>query len=97
MANTKTTKPATTDKPAAKPAEAKPAVNPGVGIKELAADLGGRNPRSVRAGIRRHLGGAQVGQGGRYRWDSKADPQYKELLTALQPKVAVKAEEKAQS
>lgn len=71
-----------------KPAETKPAEKPatkqegGVTLKDLAADLG-RDPKSVRAAIRRHKGGAQVGQGGRYRWNSKSDPEYKELVAAL--------------
>ena len=75
------TKPATAkaEKPAAK--EQKPAT--GVGIKELASDLG-RTPKSTRAAIRRHFGGGpQVGQGGRYSWASKNDKQYKDLLVAL--------------
>jgi len=80
MANTKTAKPA--DKATAKPAAKgqKPAT--GVGIKDLAADLG-KNPKVVRASIRRLRGGAQVGQGGRYSWPSKSDKDYKELLAAL--------------
>jgi len=86
MAKT-TTKPATEQKPAGKKpaAKEKPAVKAtvsGVGIKELAADLG-KEPRTVRASIRRLKGGAQVGQGGRYHWESKSDPEYKELLDSL--------------
>lgn len=80
-----------------KPAvEAKPATTAqkpatGVGIKDLAADLG-RDPRSTRAAIRRLRGGAQVGQGGRYHWDSKSDKDYKELVAALKGKAAPKTE-----
>lgn len=86
MAKTKT-KPADTEQPATKqPAsKEKPATKRaegGVGIKELAADLGS-NPKSVRARIRRFKGGAQVGQGGRYNWASKSDPEYKALLKEL--------------
>ena len=66
-----------------KPASEKPAKPAGVGIHELASDLG-RTPRSVRASIRRIKGGPQVGQGGRYNWDSKNDPAYKALLKELQ-------------
>lgn len=85
MAKT-TTKPAVTEaktvkKPAAE--ESKPAVAPGVGITELSAALG-RTPKSVRASIRRMKGGAQVGQGGRYRWESEKDPEYVKLLADLQ-------------
>jgi hypothetical protein len=75
-------------KTATKPAEAKqpatkqPAADTGVGIKELSAALG-RTPKSTRASIRRLRGGAQVGQGGRYRWDSTEDPDFQELLTKL--------------
>ena len=79
MAKTTSTKPAV--KPAAK--EVEPAVAPGVGITELSATLG-RTPKSVRASIRRIKGGAQVGQGGRYRWDSETDPEYVSLLAELQ-------------
>jgi hypothetical protein len=76
-------KPAAT-KPAkgTQPAETEPAVKEGFGIKDLAADLG-KSEKATRAAIRRHLGGAQVGQGGRYHWDSKEDAQYVELLSAL--------------
>lgn len=87
-------KPATKDKPAtkSKPANAKPASQDGIGIKELAADLE-REPRAVRAAIRRLKGGAQVGQGGRYSWKSKSDPEYVSLRKELStPKVAVKEE-----
>lgn len=79
------TKPAT-EKPANKKADQKPAASNnqgGVGLKDLAADLGGKDPKTVRARIRRFKGGAQVGQGGRYHWNSKNDPEYKELLKAL--------------
>lgn len=89
-------------KPAEKPADVKPAArkpaakkqkpaaetrtqDSGVGIKELAADLG-KDPKAVRSRIRRLKGGAQVGQGGRYRWNSKSDPEYKELLDSLNEK-----------
>jgi hypothetical protein len=77
-------KPATKQPAAAKePAKTQPAS--GVGIKELAATLG-RTPKSVRASIRRLRGGAQVGQGGRYRWDSTEDPDFKDLVSKLSPK-----------
>jgi hypothetical protein len=81
-------KPAEVVKPATK--EQKPAT--GVGIKDLAADLG-RDPRSTRAAIRRFKGGAQVGQGGRYNWSSKSDKDYKELVAALKGKAAPKTAE----
>lgn len=74
--------PAAKGQPAVKPAAKKPAVVEGIGINELAADLN-RTPKSVRASIRRVKGGAQVGQGGRYRWTSKSDPEYKSLLKEL--------------
>lgn len=81
------TKPATQKKPAAKPAVKKPAgettvETEGVGIKELAAKLN-REPKSVRASIRRLKGGAQVGRGGRYRWESETDPAFVEIYQAL--------------
>lgn len=81
-------KPATDTKPAAKKpaAKEKPAARenpPGVGIKDLASDLGTDNTKAVRARIRRFKGGAQVGQGGRYHWENKSDPEYKELLKEL--------------
>lgn len=79
---------ATKTKPAAKPAAEKPAVKQGVGIKELASDLN-RDQKSVRASIRRLKGGAQVGQGGRYSWKSKTDPEYVSLRKELSaPKVS---------
>jgi hypothetical protein len=71
-------KPAATKQPAAK----QPAADTGVGIKELSAALG-RTPKSTRASIRRLRGGAQVGQGGRYRWDSTEDPDFQDLVTKL--------------
>ena len=81
-----------TKQPATKPAAQKPAtkeadVNTGVGIKELSAILG-RTPKSTRASIRRLRGGAQVGQGGRYRWDSTEDPDFQALVNELTPKKA---------
>jgi len=81
----------TAEKPATKPAAKKPAKTEkpavkeavsGVGLKDLAADLG-KDPKTVRARIRRLKGGAQVGQGGRYHWDSKSDPDYKALVAEL--------------
>lgn len=80
---TKTKKPAAS-KPAAseKPAATTPATEQGVGIKELSAIVG-KNPKSVRAAIRRLKGGAQVGQGGRYKWDSTEDPAFVELVSQL--------------
>jgi len=79
-----TTKQPAKEQPAktAKPATTKPAADTGVGIKELAATLG-RTPKSTRASIRRLRGGAQVGQGGRYRWDSTEDPDFKDLVSKL--------------
>lgn len=93
-------KPASETKPAAKKpaAKEKPAARenpPGVGIKDLASDLGTDNFKAVRARIRRFKGGAQVGQGGRYRWDSKSDPEYKELVKGL--KAGVKSDENDES
>lgn len=80
MARTKTapTKAAKEEKPA------QPAVEPakGVGIKEMADDLG-KSQKSVRAAIRRINGGPVVGRGGRYSWDSKEDPKYKDLVKQL--------------
>lgn len=87
------TKPANTkEKPASKPAAEKPAVKEGVGVRDLAEDLG-REPKSVRAAIRRLKGGAQVGQGGRYSWKSKKDPAYVEILKALSSKTKEKDED----
>lgn len=86
MARAKTqpaTKPAVNEQPATKEAK----VDTGVGIKELSAILG-RTPKSTRASIRRLRGGAQVGQGGRYRWDSVEDPDFKALVDELTPKKA---------
>ena len=76
-------------KPAAskKPAATTPAAKTGVTLKDLAEDLG-RDPKSVRAQIRRIKGGAQVGQGGRYNWKSKSDPEYKALVKQLTTKAA---------
>lgn len=85
------TKPAT-KKPAAKgpakPATVKPAAakakeSTSVTMKDLAAKVG-RDTKSVRASVRRILGGAQVGKGGRYKWKSWDDKQLKELLVELQ-------------
>jgi hypothetical protein len=73
--------PAANKKPATKEAK----VDSGVGIKELSSILG-RTPKSTRASIRRLRGGAQVGQGGRYRWDSVEDPDFKALVTELTSK-----------
>ena len=69
-------------KPVSKPADEKPVVVQGIGIKDLAAQLD-RTPKSVRASIRRLRGGAQVGRGGRYTWKSKNDPLYKALVKDL--------------
>lgn len=85
----------TSAKPATK--EAKPAAQvkqpaTGVGIKELAADLG-RKPTSVRAAIRRINGGPVVGQGGRYSWPSRNDKGYRETLKQLQSKPAAEESE----
>lgn len=76
-----TKQPAAQEKPATKEAN----TDAGVGIKELSAILG-RTPKSTRASIRRLRGGAQVGQGGRYRWDSVEDPDFKALVNDLTPK-----------
>jgi hypothetical protein len=73
------------EQPAEKPAAKSEKPAAGVGIAELAHDLG-RDPKAVRAAIRRLRGGAQVGQGGRYEWSSKTDPDYKQLLTELSAK-----------
>lgn len=79
------TKPATKEA-VVKPATEKPAAPEGVGIKELATDLN-RNPKSVRAAIRRLRGGGpQVGKGGRYTWKSRKDPAYVEVFKALSTK-----------
>lgn len=64
------------------PAATKPATQEGVGVKRL-AEIVGRTPKSVRASIRRIKGGAQVGQGGRYHWDSEKDPEFMELVAKL--------------
>jgi hypothetical protein len=88
----KTKQPATQPAgPAKKPAAEKPAVKTGVTLKDLAQDLG-RDPKSVRAAIRRLRGGAQVGQGGRYSWPSKTDREYKELIEQLSAKKVEVAE-----
>lgn len=71
----------------AKPATKEAKTDAGVGIKELSAILG-RTPKSTRASIRRLRGGAQVGQGGRYRWDSVEDPDFQALVNDLTPKTA---------
>lgn len=76
-------KPATSTK--AKPAAKSEKPAQGVTLKDLASDVD-RTPKSVRAAIRRHLGGAQVGQGGRYSWPSKKDKQYQELVKVLSKK-----------
>jgi hypothetical protein len=73
---------ATTKQPAKQPAKEQPAADNGVGIKALSSILG-RTDKSVRASIRRLRGGAQVGQGGRYRWDSVEDPDFKDLVAKL--------------
>jgi hypothetical protein len=67
---------------AKQPATKQPAVKQGVGIKEMASDLG-RSEKSVRGSIRRLRGGAQVGQGGRYSWPSRKDSDYVEIVKAL--------------
>jgi hypothetical protein len=87
------TKQPATDKPAdnTKPATKEAKVDTGVGIKELSSILG-RTPKSTRASIRRLRGGAQVGQGGRYRWDSVEDPDFKALVNDLTPKATTDSE-----
>jgi hypothetical protein len=87
------TKQPASDKPAAntKPATKEAKVDSGVGINELSAILG-RTPKSTRASIRRLRGGAQVGQGGRYRWDSVEDPDFKSLVHDLTPKAKTDSE-----
>lgn len=82
-----TKQPADTKQPATKEAS----VDTGVGIKELSETLG-RTPKSTRASIRRLRGGAQVGQGGRYRWDSVEDPDFKALVADLTPKAKTDSE-----
>jgi hypothetical protein len=87
MANAKpaTKKPATsaTKKPATqKPAVAKKAESKGITLKDVAEKLN-RDPKSVRASIRRILGGAQVGKGKRYLWSSWDDKQLKALMSDL--------------
>jgi hypothetical protein len=79
-----TTKPAAKE-PAKKPAPKKPAVvaEGGVTLKDLAAKLN-REPKSLRASIRRIMGGPQVGKGSRYHWDSWNDKELKELMSSLQ-------------
>ena len=74
-------------KPATKPAVKKPATKQvrkkgTVGIKDIAAKLD-RDEKSVRASIRRILGGPQVGKGGRYSWSSWDDKQLKKLMADL--------------
>lgn len=73
-------------KPASKskPAASTPEKDSGVTLKDLATRLG-RDPKSVRSAIRRIKGGAQVGQGGRYRWDSWDDKELKALVSSLTP------------
>lgn len=82
---------ATTKKPASK--ETKPAEQPATGktVKDLAKALG-RDPKSVRAAIRRLRGGPQVGRGNRYNFDEK---EYGELMDALSPKAKQDEKESA--
>lgn len=83
---------ATTRKPASK--KAQPAEQPATGktVKDLAKALG-RDPKSVRAAIRRlRGGGAQVGRGNRYNFDEK---EYGELMDSLSPKAKQDEKESA--
>lgn len=92
--NTKSTK--QTEKPAdTKPATNEPAAKSGVGVKELAKAVG-RNEKSVRAAIRRIKGGPQVGQGGRYHWDSENDADFVALKEAMtSPRTTEKADDES--
>ena len=69
-----------TDNTEAAPVEKKES---GVGIKEVAEKLE-VTPKSLRARIRRVKGGAQVGRGGRYHWESLTDPALVTLLKELE-------------
>ena len=80
---TTTKKPAATKKPAvAKPAASKPAAGNGVTLSMVAEKLG-RDPKSVRASIRRIRGGSQVGRGSRYGWTSWKDSDLVDLMKEL--------------
>lgn len=68
-------RPAARKKPAARNAPPSGTITVGV----LADHLGVDN-KTLRARIRRHFGGAQVGKGGRYGWNSMKDPQVKEIV-----------------
>ena len=71
-----------TKKQPAKEQPAKPAEG-GVTIKDLADRLD-RTPKSLRASIRRIMGGGpQVGKGGRYHWSSWDDEELKQLIEDL--------------
>lgn len=90
MATSKATtkKPATpkpAEKPAAQPAKAEVEVKAGLTLKDLAEKVG-KDPKAVRRQIRKIKGGPQVGQGGRYHWESEKDPEFVELLSALTAK-----------
>jgi hypothetical protein len=79
------------EQPATKPASDDTTASTGVGIKELAEKLQ-RDPKSVRASIRRLNGGPVVGQGGRYHWESEEDPAFVAILEKLTPKPQETAE-----
>lgn len=75
-----TSKPAS-KKPAAKSAKAEQPAS-GKTVKDLAKALN-RDPKSVRAAIRRLRGGPQVGRGNRY---SFSDGEFEALVNDLSPK-----------
>lgn len=80
---TTATKPATKE---AKPAEKEQKPASGVNINDLAADLGGRSPKSVRAALRKINGGKLPEGVNRYGWPSKSDKGYKDTLKKLSEK-----------
>jgi hypothetical protein len=57
----------------------------GVTIKDIAEKVG-RDPKAVRAKIRKLRGGPVVGRGNRYNWPSMNDPEVKEILASFPAK-----------
>jgi hypothetical protein len=66
-----------------RPAAQQKTKQPNVSLADVAAKLGVSDQKSLRARIRRIRGGAQVGKGGRYGWNSFSDPDLKSLLKEL--------------
>jgi hypothetical protein len=74
--------PASKQPAATKPAKAEKPAEGSVSLKDLAEFLN-REPKSLRASIRRIMGGPQVGKGGRYSWTSWDDEELKDLIGNL--------------